>query len=136
MTPAGSSAERVDPSRYQPEEPAAGTPDPRFVGEYAFLKIRYKLPDRDDSTLITRTVTRADEAERVGGAPQEARFAAAVAGFGQLLRGGRYTGDYGYDDVLSLAGSAKGEDRFGYRAEFLNLVRLARSAAALEAQRP
>ena len=133
LTPVGSGAERVEPSRYQPE---AGTPDPRFAGEYAFLKIRYKLPDRDDSTRITRTVTRADESEQVGGAPQEARFAAAVAGFGQLLRGGRYTGDYGYDDVLALARDARGEDRFGYRAEFLNLVRLARSAAALEAQRP
>ncbi len=133
LTPAGSGAERMEPSRYRPEGPDAGTPDPRFAGEYAFLKIRYKLPDRDDSTLITRTVTRADEAEGVGGAPQEARFAAAVAGFGQLLRGGRYTGDYGYDDVLALARDARGEDRFGYRAEFLNLVR---SAAALEAQRP
>ena len=133
LTPAGSGAERMEPSRYQPE---AGTPDPRFAGEYAFLKIRYKLPDRDDSTLITRTVTRADEAERVGDAPQEARFAAAVAGFGQLLRRGRYTGAYGYDDVLVLARDARGEDRFGYRAEFLNLVRLAQSAAALEAQQP
>lgn len=65
-------------------------------------------------------------------APREARFAAAVGAFGQLLRGGRYTGDYGYDDVIALAQGARGDDPFGYRAEFVNLVRLAQSAAALE----
>ena len=37
-----------------------------------------------------------------------------------------------YDDVIALAQSAKGEDEFGYRAEFINLVRLAKTAAALE----
>ena len=55
-----------------------------------------------------------------------------MAGFGQILRGGKYTGTYDYDDVVALARSAKGEDEFGYRAEFINLVRLAKSAAALE----
>lgn len=60
------------------------------------------------------------------------RFAATVAGFGQLLRGGRYTGDYDYDDVIALAQGARGEDPFGYRAEFVDLVRLARSLAVLE----
>ncbi|MEM9473307.1 MAG: YfbK domain-containing protein [Pseudomonadota bacterium] len=50
----------------------------------------------------------------------------------QVLRGGRYTGKFSYDDVVSLAQSADGEDRFGYRAEFINLVRPAMSAAALE----
>jgi Ca-activated chloride channel family protein len=68
----------------------------------------------------------------VANAPQEARFAAAVAAFGQLLTGGRYLGSYDYDDVVALAQSAKGADPYGYRAEFINLVRLAKSAAALE----
>ena len=55
------------------------------------------------------------------------RFAAAVAGFGQLLRGGRHTGNFGYDDVLALARGARGADPHGYRGEFLTLVGLARS---------
>ena len=55
------------------------------------------------------------------------RFATAVAGFGQLLKGGKYTGKFGFNDVAKLAESARGEDRFGYRAEFLNLVKLAQS---------
>ena len=64
-------------------------------------------------------------------APRDARFAAAVAAFGQLLRGGPYTGDFSYDDVIVLAQDARGEDPFGHRAEFIRLVRLAQSAAAM-----
>ena len=131
LAPAGSGIGRIEPLRYGPR--AAGPnavlsgSESGFKDEYAFLKIRYKRPGEDASLLITRPVTRADHIERIDAAPAEIRFAAAVAGFGQLLRGGRYTGDYGYDDVLALARDARGEDRFGYRAEFLTLVRLAKS---------
>ena len=48
-----------------------------------------------------------------------------MAAFGQKLRGEGRLGDFDYDDVVDLAESAKGDDAFGYRAEFLNLVRLA-----------
>ena len=130
VVPAGAGAERVAPLRYQREE--AAETDTVFSDELAFLKIRYKRPDADASTLVTRAVTRSDAFESVEAAPREARFAAAVAGFGQLLRGGRHTGGYGYDEVIALAQGARGEDPFGYRAEFLGLVRLAKSAAAME----
>jgi Ca-activated chloride channel family protein len=122
---AGSDNRMIEPSRY---ETAAAVSETPFVDEYAFLKIRYKLPKEDRSTLITTAVTRDLETAPVA---REARWATAVAAFGQLLKGGKYTGAYGYDDVVALAQGAKGEDRFGYRAEFINLVRLARSAAAL-----
>ena len=133
VVPAGSGGERVAPLRYARGEDreAAGT-GAEFAGELAFLKIRYKRPDADTSILITRAVTSADVSERLDAAPREARFAAAVAGFGQLLRGGRHTGDYGHDDVIALARGARGDDPFGYRAEFINLVRLAKSAAAMD----
>ena len=55
----------------------------------------YDYAPPETSTLITRPVTPADTFESVGAAPRDTRFAAAVAAFGQLLRGGRYTGDYG-----------------------------------------
>ena len=100
--------------------------------EYAFLKLRYKLPDSDTSTLITTPVTRSLEIDDIAAAPREARHVTAVAAFGQLLRGGRFTGSYSYDEVIELALSARGDDRFGYRAEFINLVRLAKSAAEME----
>jgi Ca-activated chloride channel family protein len=105
---------------------------PAHSDEYAFLKIRYKLPEESTSTLITTPIKAADDADMVSGTQaREARWAAAVAGFGQLLKGGKYTGAYTYDDVAALAQRAKGDDPYGYRAEFINLVRLAKSAAAL-----
>ncbi len=126
ITPVGSGGERVPPLRYGPEK----KPQPGAAsGEYAFVKIRYKLPDSDTSTLISEAVTAANQHERIEQAPRDVRFAAAVAGFGQLLRGSPYTEKFDYDQVIELARGARGEDRFGYRSEFLQLVRLAQSAA-------
>ena len=126
ITPVGSGGERVPPLRYgsekKPETSAAS-------GEYAFVKIRYKLPESDTSTLISHGVTAANEHERIEQAPVDVRFGVAVAGFGQLLRGSPYTGAFDYDQVIELAQGARGQDRFGYRSEFLQLVRLAQSAA-------
>lgn len=126
ITPVGSGGERVPPLRYGSEKKTQpGAPS----GEYAFVKIRYKLPESDNSTLISQAVTSANEHERIDQAPLDVRFAAAIAGFGQLLRGSPYTGKFDYDQVIELARAARGEDRFGYRSEFLQLVRLAQSAA-------
>jgi Ca-activated chloride channel homolog len=60
-------------------------------------------------------------------ASQELRFASAVAGFGQILRGGQYTGNWSFAEARALAAANMGEDRFGYRGEFLRLVDLAQS---------
>ena len=87
------------------------------------------MPESDTSTLISQAVTAANERERIEQAPVDVRFGVAVAGFGQLLRGSRYTGAFDYEQVIELAQGARGEDRFGYRSEFLQLVRLAQSAA-------
>jgi Ca-activated chloride channel family protein len=133
ITPAGSPAELVDNLRYQ----AAPTAEPAAQdGEYAFLRIRYKLPEEETSKLIETPVSIANEVAATGGGATagEARFAASVAAFGQILRGGRYTGDYSFDDVIALAQANKGADEFGYRAEFVNLARLAKSAASMERQ--
>ncbi|MDP9138396.1 MAG: DUF3520 domain-containing protein, partial [Pseudomonadota bacterium] len=128
ITPKGSKAERNDPLRYQ-----EGTAAPKqAANEYAFLKIRYKLPGSDASTLITTPVLRAAEVSSIASALEDARFATAVAAFGQLLRGGQYTGSFTYEDVITLAQGAKGSDPFGYRAEFINLARLAKTAQPLE----
>ena len=128
---AGSGGELNPALRYRTRE---AQPDGGPENEFAAISIRFKMPDAGKSTKIARHVTRADVYEEAGDAPRDVRFAAAVAAFGQILRGGRYTGDYGYDDVISAALAAKGEDRFGYRAEFVGLVRLAKSAAAMEPQ--
>jgi Ca-activated chloride channel family protein len=118
----------VDDSRYQA---AAQAPVTAKADEYAFLKIRYKLPKSDTSTLITTPVTHAGEVGTMSQAPLDARFAVAVAGFGEWLRGGKHAGSLTPDDIIALANGAKGEDPFGYRAEFVNLVRAAKTAKGL-----
>ena len=124
-----SQARLVDESRYQSTQ--STSPSTAASDEYAFVKIRYKLPDSDVSKLTTRPITDADEVVDVETVDGELRFAAAVAAFGQILRGSTYTGQFSFDDVIRLAQGAKGEDPFGYRAEFLNLVRLAKTARAM-----
>ncbi len=128
FTPKASKAKLNDDLRYGTAE----TPSGSGADEYGFVKIRYKLPGENESKLISEPVKVADAAASVAAAPQEARFSAAVAAFGQLLRGGQYTKSYSYDDVIALAQGAKGTDAFGYRAEFINLVRLAKTAQGLE----
>jgi Ca-activated chloride channel family protein len=60
-------------------------------------------------------------------ADDDLRFAAAIAGFGQLLRDPRYLGTWSWGDAIRLAEQARGADRFGYRAEAILLMRLAQS---------
>lgn len=116
--------------RYAPRAPVAAA---GVDGELGFVKIRYKLPKSDTSLLLSTPIDRRVQFARFEDAPQDARFAAAVAGFAELLRGGRYNGALSYDDVLRMASGAKGKDEFGYRAEFIQLVRAARTANAIAA---
>jgi Ca-activated chloride channel family protein len=106
-------------------------PGGELGNELGFVKIRYKLPRSDRSELISTPINRASEFARFADAPQDARFAASVAAFAELLRGGKYAGSVSYDDVLSMASGARGEDSFGYRTEFIQLVRAARTASAM-----
>jgi Ca-activated chloride channel family protein len=101
------------------------------ASEYGFVKIRYKLPKSDTSRLISTPIDRRSEVTRFADAPADARFAAGVAAFAELLRGGRYTGSMGYDDVLQIVAGARGKDEFGYRAELIQLIRAAQVAPAL-----
>ncbi len=135
ITPAGSETLSVDPLRYGAAEKHKADTD--FSGEYAFLKIRYKLPDEDKSNLITTPVTQSkhefgEESDAAHPLVNETGFATAVASFAQLLKGGQYTGKMTYDDVIALANDTKGKDEFGYRAEFVQLVRLAKSASTMQ----
>ena len=109
----------------------AGRPSGSGSSEYGFVKIRYKLPDSDRSRLISTPIDRGSEVTRFADAPRDARFATGVASFAELLRGGRYSGRMNYDDVLEIVSAARGEDLFGYRTEFVQLVRTAKTASAM-----
>ena len=129
VTPAGSPAVLHDPLRYagRAAEPPVAEENPVGSGELAFLRLRYKAPGRDASELIELPIAR-----DVGEAGSEQRFAAAIAGFGQLLRDGAYTGDWTWTDAIALAEANTGDDRFGYRREAVTLMRLAESLAEVE----
>ena len=99
--------------------------------EIGFVKIRYKLPKSDTSRLISTPIDARQQARTFDAAPRDARFATAVAGFAELLRGGKYTGPMSYDDVLRIANASRGPDEFGYRSEFVGLVRAAKSAQTM-----
>ena len=94
-----------------------------FGDELAYVSVRFKLPQASRSTEFGQAVPRTDT--QALEASENLRFAAAVAGFGQLLQGGRHTSDWGYADLLQLARQARGIDTHGYRSEMLKLVELA-----------
>ena len=115
VTPVGSPAQLSAPLRYQTATSDDGGE------ELGFLALRYKAPGAVTSQLIETPIT-SDMAPL-----PDAGFATAIAGFGQLLRGSDYTGDWSYEDAIELANDTKGDDPFGYRAEAVQLMRLASS---------
>lgn len=129
ITPKNSPSVLTDDLRYA--KPNAATSDAKTGSdEYAFFKIRYKLPNGDVSKLITTPVTKANEV--AAGESDDVRFSTAVAAFGQKLRGTDSLATYSYADIARLGAGSRGDDAFGYRSEFLSLVRL---ADALEAKK-
>ncbi|MFV2090057.1 MAG: YfbK domain-containing protein, partial [Pseudomonadales bacterium] len=95
------------------------------TSELAFLKLRYKLPDSDHSRLISRAIVHEQIVGELAQTSDNYRFSAAVAGFGQILRGGEFTGEFDLEAVGKLAAAARGNDDHGYRGEFLGLLRTA-----------
>ncbi len=129
LIPAGAEADAsaplVDDLKYQskPQPTEAAGSD-----ESLTLKLRYLAPDAvidsdDESTLIEIPVE--DEGGEFEDADSEFRFAAAVAGFGMQLRHSPYAGSWTLGDVLKVAESAGGKDKYELRAEFVDLVRKA-----------
>lgn len=123
IIPAGKSGWMPE-SRYQPAAPApAGTNQ-----EYAYINIRYKPVGASKSELISTPVP--ISAKPLQQASNDTRFAVAVAAYGQLLRGGQYTGKWGWSDTRTLAQGALGKDEFGLRAEFIELLQAAESLSS------
>ena len=108
----------LEPLRYAAEPKAESK-----AVELAMLRVRYKPAAGGDSQLIERPI-----GPQPVQASDDLRFAAAVAAFAQQLKGdGRYTGSMRLHDIAALARSARGDDPFGLRNEFVQLVELAQS---------
>jgi Ca-activated chloride channel family protein len=115
----------VDPLRYQTPRDDAGVRGAQGAGraaadsdELAFVRVRYKEANGTESRLLERPV-----GTTVRRASDDFEFAAAVAGFGMLLRDSEYRGSFTAHQVLSLAQEGLGQDADGYRRGFLQLVR-------------
>ncbi|MDR2091854.1 MAG: VWA domain-containing protein [Azoarcus sp.] len=121
----------IDPLRYQQEKAAPAATKKEEKDELAFIKLRYKKPDGDQSTLIEYPVLRSAQ-KSLKEADDDFRLAAAVAGFGQLLRGTADLGSWRYEDARALA-TATGSDEYGYRAELARLIKLADALASGQA---
>lgn len=121
ITLADSEHRSIDTPRYQQES----AKPPQDTDELAFIKLRYKKPGEQSSRLIERVLSRDELKPTIDSASHSLRFAASVAAFGELLRGAKNLPQFGYQDVLRLARSSRGEDLHGYRGEFLRLVELA-----------
>ena len=89
--------------------------------EILTLKLRYKEPEGNTSKLLVKAFEGAPLP--VADTSDNFRFSAAVAAFGMILRNSKFKGDASLDQVIALAKSAKGEDKQGYRAAFINMVK-------------
>lgn len=120
----------VDPLRYQAKSEAASA-EPRLkqahADELLNVRLRYKEPSASASRLMELPVPDAHRELRQASA--DFQFAAAVAGYGMLLRQSPHRGELTWEQVLRLAENGLGPDREGYRAEFIDLVRRAQSLA-------
>jgi len=110
----------IDPLKYRASDPVASA-----SSEMLTVKLRYKEPTGKRSTKLE--ISFEDGGRTISDASTDLRFAAAVAGFGMLLRESDFRGDLTYADVLTLARSGLGRDVGSYRAEFLRLVEVART---------
>ena len=117
----------LDESRYASDDSSAGSD---ASAELGYLKIRYKLPGEERSQLLEQPIMSAANVSPA--IMQEVNFATAVAGFAQLMKDGKYTGQWSLDDAFNLALANKGEDYYGYRGEFTQLIRQAKVAEEAE----
>ncbi|THU04615.1 VWA domain-containing protein [Lampropedia puyangensis] len=99
--------------------------------EWGALRIRYKKPGQKTSIEVAQVVRRTSDDVQPS---SEWGFSAAVAAFGQQLRGGTYLNQWTYADTLRLAKASLGEDAQGYRHGFVQLVELAQSLSPTAAQ--
>jgi Ca-activated chloride channel family protein len=137
------------PAEDAQEKEASGERQPpsEFANELLTVKLRYKLPDADESTkqefpLVDPIGQASAELDVSGGrgtdrqvgppdsSSRDLNWASAVAAFGMLLRDSQHKGDASFDMVLELAKAGGGEDESGRRTEFLDLVRMAKAIYA------
>jgi Ca-activated chloride channel family protein len=112
----------LDPLEYQtPREPASRS------DELLTVKVRYKKPEGRESIPLELPLV--DRGATFAAASADARFAAAVAAFGMLLRESPHRGQATFDAVIAMAEDAGAAAGDAHRREFLGLARKAKALA-------
>lgn len=113
----------LDSSRYQKAPAADGGKN-----EYAYVKVRYKLPGQSASKLIEQPVPA--RSIPLAQADADTRLALAAASYAQQLRGGEYNGKLDWNAVEKMAADTRAPDPYGFIAEFKELVGIAKSLSS------
>jgi Ca-activated chloride channel family protein len=109
---------KVDELKYQTTKV---DPKNSNSSELMTVKFRYKKPDGNVSKLIVHPMK--DSNISLSKTSENFRWAASVASFGMLLRNSEYLNGFSEEGILLLAEGAQGEDKDGYRAEFISMVK-------------
>ncbi len=118
LTLVDSASKFNDTLRYQNKERATH----ELSDELALIKLRYKLPSSDTSSLIEQVISKS-QISPFDSQADDFKFATAVASFAQLIKDSKYIQSTNYKWIAETAFEAKGIDRFGYRGEFIQLVK-------------
>ncbi|MGF6148566.1 Mg-chelatase subunit ChlD [Kingella potus] len=110
------------------------TPSPAGgKNEYAYVKIRYKLPGQSQSKLIEQPV--AAHSIPLAQADADTRLALAAASYAQQLRGGEYNGSLDWNAIGKMAAGTRAKDPYGLLAEFAELVETAKSLSTKQPEK-
>jgi len=117
-------AEELSPMyRDKQEEKVEKKPESSFSDELAFLKISYKQPEGSKSAQLTFPLSHSNVKNDLSQASDDFLFAAAVSAFAHKLRESQYAPDMTFDQIVALATKSKGQDKKGFRQEFIELVK-------------
>lgn len=120
IIPAGVESEfyKIDELKYQDNKISK---EASASKELLTIKLRYKDPNGETSKLITHPLV--DNQIALSKASADFRWSASVAAFGMMLRESEFVKNYTYPEAIELAQGARGEDKDGFRSEFINMVR-------------
>lgn len=115
-------------SRYQKAPAANGSKN-----EYAYVKVRYKLPGQSSSKLIEQPVPA--RSIPLSQAAADTRLALAAASYAQQLRGGEYNGKLDWSAIEKMAAATRAKDPYGFIAEFQELIGIAKSLSSKQPEK-
>ena len=114
----------IDPLKYQKNVPTVGDEN-----EIATFKMRYKIDGNEVANQLDKIIS--------VGQPQintkDFNFGLAVAAFAQKLRNSEYSKDLTYEEILKLADENISDDKDGYKAEFIEMIK---KVISLSTQKP